>query len=249
MVAAPSPEASRIARPWVAAALACIAAVAIAAGALQATLPTVGSAPARVAAILRLHGARPVAVGPRERVARAVVATEDERFYRHGAVDFISLGRVALHALVGWGPDPGGATIAQQLAKLLYGGRGGVWGDLRAVGLAFKLDHRFAKREILALYLNANYYGHGFYGVEQASRGYFGRPPDALSWAQASLLAGLPQAPTAYDPFRHPAAARVRRGEVVRQLVANRILTAAQARAVAAAPLGLRPAAGAASAT
>jgi penicillin-binding protein 1A len=106
-------------------------------------------------------------------------------------------------------------------------------GRLRAVGLAYKLESRYSKAQILDMYLNAIYFGHGFYGVERASRGYFGRSVNELSWGQATLLAGLPQAPSAFDPFVHPGLSRARQRDVLRQLVARRILSAAAAGRIA----------------
>ena len=199
-----------------------------------ASLPGVGDAPARVARIDRLHGGRPVAVAVSAKVAQAIVAAEDERFFSHGAVDFVALGRVALNAVTAGSVDAGGSTITQQLAKTLYvddpestGGR------FRAVGLAYKLESRYSKSQILDMYLNAIYFGHGFYGVQRAAQGYFGRSVDALSWDQASLLAGLPQAPSAYDPIAHLRRARARQRDVLRQLVARHILRTTSAAAVA----------------
>lgn len=220
-------------------ALACVAVLAGAAGALFGSLPGVDDAPTRVAQILRGHGGRLVTVVPRDRVARAIVAIEDERYFSHGAVDPIAVGRVVLTTLSAGGADPGGSTIAQQLAKTLYRRPETLIGRLQAIGLAYRLERSYSKRQILGMYLNAIYFGHGFYGIDQASRGYFGRRANALSWAQASLLAGLPQAPSALDPFRYPEAARARRRLVLMALASGGALPASAARRLSAAPLGL----------
>ena len=107
------------------------------------------------------------------------------------------------------GVDEGGSTITEQLAKVIYtGGRTGITDRVAQVALALKLDGHFTKAAVLSMYLSAIYFGHGYYGVLAASEGYFGRLPDQLSWAQASLLAGLPQAPSLLDPLQHLAAAR-----------------------------------------
>jgi membrane peptidoglycan carboxypeptidase len=90
------------------------------------------------------------------------------------------------------------------------------------------------------MYLDAVYYGHGYWGEVAAARGYFGVNPDALDWAQAAMLAGLPEAPSAYDPLEHLALAKLRQRHVLNQLVVNQFLTAAQANAAYAEPLGLR---------
>jgi penicillin-binding protein 1A len=205
-----------------------VAVLAAAAGLFYASLPDVGDAPARVARILQLHRGRRTDVAPSAKFARAIVAVEDERFFSHGAVDFVALGRVVLNAVTAGSVDAGGSTITQQLAKTLYVEHpDSLGGRLRAVGLAYKLESRYSKPQILDMYLNAIYFGHGFYGVERASRGYFGRSVNELSWAQATLLAGLPQAPSAFDPFVHPGLSRARQRDVLRQLVARRILSAA----------------------
>jgi membrane peptidoglycan carboxypeptidase len=228
-------------RRWLAAAgLAALGLLAGTAGAIYGDLPGVGDAQARVTQELAGHDARFVAIGRQERVAQAVVAIEDKRFFEHGAIDPIAIGRVITDTLFGGSPDPGGSTIAQQLAKVLYHEPESLSGRLRAIGLAFKLEGSYSKPAILSMYLNAVYLGHDFYGVDKASHGYFGRSANRLTWAQASLLAGLPQAPSAFDPLRHLAAARARQREVLAQLVAQHALTAGRARRISGQPLGLR---------
>jgi membrane peptidoglycan carboxypeptidase len=148
-------------------------------------------------------------------------------------------GRAALATLQA-SDDPGGSTIAQQLAKQLYGHGSGLGETLREVGLGVKLSLRYTKPQILDMYLNAVYYGHGYWGDVAAANGYFGRAPYALDWAQASLLAGLPQAPSAYDPLEHLQLAKERQHHVLDRLVANGYLTKAEANAAYAQPLGLR---------
>jgi penicillin-binding protein 1A len=210
------------------------------AGAVYGDLPGVGDAHARIATELRAHHSHSVLVPPDERVARAVVAIEDKRFFHHGAIDPIAVARVIGRTVTRGSVDPGGSTIAQQLGKVLYHESGGLSGELGAIGLAFKLEAHYSKATILSMYLNAIYFGHGFYGIDQASRGYFGRTPSRLTWAQASLLAGLPQAPSAFDPLRHLEAARARQREVLAALLASHAITASGARRIAAEPLGLR---------
>ncbi len=231
---------SRTLRRLGVAALVALAAVSCACGALYGSLPSTGDAVARVERILRAHGAHFAAVPAGARVARAVVAVEDQRFFDHGAIDPVAVGRVLVDSVAHPGSDPGGSTIAQQLAKTLYvHDSGSLIGRLQAIGLAFKLEHDLSKPRILQLYLNAIFYGHGYYGVAQAAHGYFGRAPGALSWRQAALLAGLPQAPSAYDPVAHPALAWQRRREVLRRLAATAVLPSAQAIRLVRAPLGI----------
>jgi penicillin-binding protein 1A len=208
------------------------AALSASAGALYGSLPGVGDAPARVAAELRAHGARAGGDPSGTRVAAAVVAVEDERYFHHGAVDWRAIARAGVESVLHPGRDPGGSTLAQQLAKNLYlGGRTGPLDSLRAIGLAFKLEHRFSKRELLAMYLESVYFGHGHWGIDAAGRGYFGVAPTRLSWGEASLLAGLVQAPSLDDPVLHLARARARQRDVLARMVANHVLSSGEAAA------------------
>ncbi|MGH9101906.1 MAG: biosynthetic peptidoglycan transglycosylase, partial [Acidimicrobiales bacterium] len=217
--------------------------VLVAAGGAYAALPSVANAPARAAAVLSAHGGQATPSPPPARVSAALVAAEDHEYYSPAGVD-IAYGVARLVADdVRYGGDQGGATLAQQLAKMLYTGpASGPTNEAEQVGLALKLELAYSRPELLRLYLDAAYFGDGAWGVVSASHHYFGLPPGQLSWAQAALLAGLVQAPSAYDPLEHPAAARARRGEVLRQLVETHVLTPARAAAAAAAPLGLHPA-------
>jgi membrane peptidoglycan carboxypeptidase len=204
------------------------------------TLPSVTDAPARARAILRRHGGVWSDATPPRKLAQAVVSVEDEHFYDNWLVNVLDgAGRAAL-ATLQRGGDPGGSTIDQQLAKALYGHGHSLGMVLREIGLGVKLALTFSKTEILRMYLNVVYYGNGYWGDVAAARGYFGRAPSQLDWAQASLLAGLPQAPSAYDPLRHLALARARQRHVLSQLVVNHHLTRAQAEAIYRQPLGLR---------
>ncbi len=206
----------------------------------ELSLPSVADAPARVAAIVRAHGGVLGHLPLPRKLATAIVAVEDEHFYSNVFLNvFDGAARAGLASLERGG-DPGGSTIAQQLAKQLYPHGPGLGGTLEEIGLGVKLALRFSKPRILEMYLNAIYFGNGFWGYVAAARGYFGAAPSRLTWAQASLLAGLPQAPSAYDPLRHLALARARQRHVLSQLVVNHVLTAARARAVAGAPLHLR---------
>ena len=208
-----------------------VVAAVIAGAVLLAAVPGVGDAQGRVAAILREHQARSVGLPVPSRVAESVVAVEDRRFYAHHGVDPQSVVRVVWAGLRGRGwQGQGGATITQQLAKRLYtGDRGGLWGTLDQVGLAIKLERHYSKTQILRMYLDSVYFGDGHWGVVQASEGYFGEPPARLGWGEASLLAGLVQAPSAYDPKAHLAAAEYRQRHVLDRLVAAGILRRAQA--------------------
>lgn len=205
-------------------------------GVLWAATPSVSDAPARVAAILRQHDGVSDDGTPPARVSQALVATEDSRFYSDHGLDPKGIVRAAWSVLRG-GPG-GGATLDAQLAKLLYtGSRSGVWPLTEEAVLAVKLDQTYSKRQILAMYLDAAYFGHGAYGVVTAAHTFFGLPPDQLSWAQATLLAGLVNAPTAYDPTTHLHLAKERQRHVLDRLVATKVLTSSQAAQIYAEPL------------
>jgi membrane peptidoglycan carboxypeptidase len=206
------------------------------------TLPGVGDAEARVDAILARHGGRALAPPPPSRLATAVVSTEDANFYDNVIFDVASgAGRAAVAAL-GTSEDPGGSTIAQQLAKQLYPHGSGVVGTFEEIGLGVKLSLAYSHDQVLTMYLNSIYYGNGYWGAAAAARGYFGVSPRRLTWGEASLLAGLPQAPSAYDPLRHLRPARLRQRHVLDQLVADGHLSRAAADASFREPLPLRSA-------
>ena len=171
----------------------------------------------------------------------AVVSTEDERFYRHDGIDVIGVIRALPYDVVHLSLAQGASTITEQLAKVLFlGGNDHTpWRKLEDAAVALKLEGRYSKERILAAYLNSAYFGEGAYGVPAASERYFGIPPRQLGLAQATLLAGLIQAPSAYDPLRHPEVARARQVEVLRSLMRNGFITQEQAASVLARPLPL----------
>ena len=237
----PRPAAVRWARR-IAVALLALAILAVGSvGFLWPGTPSVSDAPSRVAAVLAAHHAPSMAALPSPNpVGQAIVATENSRFSSDFGFDPVSLVRTAITMLTG-NQDQGAATLEIQLAKNLYTPhRPGLRAKVEQVELAFKLDAGYSKDEILLMYLNAAYFGHGFYGLAAAANGYFATPPTDLSWAQASLLAGLVQAPSVYDPFRNLSLAQSRQRHVLDRLVATGVLTRTQAQAAQTAPLNLR---------
>jgi len=206
-------------------------------GALLVVTPSVGNARALVRVDNRRHHA--VYPGPPvpPRFAAALEATEDHRFNEEPGVDPIAVARVALGWLTGHG-DEGGATLYQQLAKVLYTpNRSGLAVEAEQVALAVKLRFSYSGAEILRMYASVVYFGHGFYGIAAASCGYFGTTPAGMSWPQAALLAGMVQGPTVDDPLDFPAAARAREVHVIGRLVATGALTSGQAAADLAKPV------------
>ncbi|HZC28863.1 MAG TPA: biosynthetic peptidoglycan transglycosylase [Gaiellaceae bacterium] len=217
---------------------------ALAAGAWL-TSPSAVSLASHVDARLRRSNATAVpltAVAPIMR--EAVVATEDERFYRHHGVDVIGVLRTLPYDLVHLTFAQGASTITEQVAKLLYlhGNDHTPWRKLEDAAVAFKLEDRYDKERILDAYLNSVYFGEGAYGVKAASEHYFGVLPRSLGAADASLLAGLIQAPSAYDPSLHPRSARERQLDVLRSLVRDGLMTNDAAAAAVGRSLRLRSA-------
>ncbi len=165
-------------------------------------------------------------------IVAATVAVEDRRFWRHPGVDPIAIVRAAAANLRHGRTVEGGSTITQQVAKLLLAPQGrtrrGLGAKLAEAVLAVRLEHRLSKRQILAMYLNRASYGNQIAGVERASRAYFGRPSRMLTPAQAAFLAGLPQRPSGFNPYRNFADAIARQRFVLRRMTAAGVITSDQ---------------------
>lgn len=200
--------------------LAVVLAGALAFGLLMLVTPSSDNAKELAKAFDQQHGAPyPGAVVP-FRFATALEATEDHRFNSEPGVDPLAVLRI-LDGFVTRQGDQGGATLYQQLAKMLYTpGHSSARAEAEQVALAVKLKYSYSRPEILRLYAGLAYFGHGFYGLAEASCGYFGVPPDRMSWPQAALLAGLVQGPSADDPIDHPLAGTAREQHVIGRLVA-----------------------------
>ena len=228
---------------WLRRALIAVLAIALAGALAFAVLmlvtPSVSTAPSLAQAFDRAHGAPYPGPPVPERFAAALVATEDHRFYSEPGFDPIALGRVIVGRLTGQ-PDQGGATLYQQLAKMLYTpGSSGPAAQAEQAILGIKLDLSYTKAQILRFYADVAYFGHGYFGLAHASCGYFGVTPAGLTWSQAALLAGLMPAPSADNPIAHLTVARAREAHVLGRLVATGALTQAQAARAYRAPLHL----------
>ena len=166
-------------------------------------------------------------------VVAATLAAEDRRFFLHPGVDPIAIARATFRNVTRGRISEGGSTITQQVAKLLRGGGQRSWRNkIAETCLAIRLERRFTKTEILAMYLNAAPYGNQIHGIAKASRAYFGVPPRDLTPAQAAFLAALPQRPTAFNPLRDSSAARRRQVAILSSmsLGADQFATAKQER-------------------
>src|SRR5919201_930718 len=172
----------------------------------------------------------------------AIIATEDRRFYSHFGIDPIGVARAIVQNYRRGRIVEGGSTITQQLTKVLFlTPDKSLERKMKEAALALELERRYPKDRILEMYLNQVYFGNGAYGVEAASRTYFGKSVTELSVKEAALLAGLPRAPTTYSPFEHSEAAKRRREVVLRRMVEYGALKDADAKKLARADLGLIP--------
>ncbi len=150
----------------------------------------------------------------------AVVAVEDHRYYDHGPIDFIALMRAFYTNIRDKEFDEGGSTITQQVAKnVVFNQDRTVLRKLGELFAAFDLEKNYKKNEILALYVNTSYFGDGYYGIYDASKGYYNKEPKDLNLDEASMLAGVPNAPSVYAPTVNPELAKKRQKHVLNKMV------------------------------
>jgi membrane peptidoglycan carboxypeptidase len=172
------------------------------------------------------------------RLAEAVVAIEDERFYQHHGIDSIGLSRALLYDVTNLCLCQGGSTITAQLVKDVYlGGSDRGLNKIVDMVVALKAERVMTKKQILADYLSEITSGFGRYGVTEAACAYFRAPLDDLTLGQYALLAGVTQAPSVYDPTVNPELARQRRAQVLSKMVVEHLITQAQAQAANAEPV------------
>lgn len=174
---------------------------------------------------------------------KALIATEDRTFYTNLGVSFEGIGRSLVVDLGTRQLTQGGSTLTQQLVRdTLLSPVKKFRRKISEALLALMLTTMYSKREILALYLNEVYLGDGAYGIEAASERYFGVMPKMLTLSESALLAGLPQAPTSYDPRVHYSLSKKRQWQVLESMVADQMISLTTARHVYRAPLILREA-------
>lgn len=158
-------------------------------------------------------------------VKNAFLAAEDADFFKHGGIEFQGIARAFWKNIVHGKLVQGGSTITQQVIKtLILGPEKSALRKLREAILAYKLENYLTKKEILNLYLNNVYMGHGVYGVEAASQVYFGKHIWETTQAEAALLAGIVQAPSRYTPKKHPGNARARQEYVIDQMFEKKMI-------------------------
>ncbi len=160
---------------------------------------------------------------------KAILAAEDARFYEHGPISFRAIGRALFEDIIHGRIVQGGSTITQQLVKNLYlTPSKTIYRKLKEAVLAYKIANHLTKNEILTLYLNTVYFGNGAYGVESASEVYFNKHASDLTVAESAMLAGLVQAPNAYNPYYHPELAAKRTIYVLNNMLENHFITKQQ---------------------
>ena len=180
-----------------------------------------------------------------EVLKRAVLAAEDARFYQHEGVNYLAIGRCLAKGLLRGGVACGGSTITQQVVKtFLLSTDSRVKRKAKELVLAPRLEQNLKKDEILYLYLNQIYLGHVRYGVEEASRFYFGKGVKDLTLGEAAALAGVIQSPMRWSPVNHPAACKKRQQYVLRRMHEEGWITEAQLRAEVERPIRTAPPAG-----
>ena len=160
----------------------------------------------------------------------AVVSVEDRRFYSHGPIDIRSIGRAIVSNFKQKEFAEGGSTITQQLAKNLYFIKEPVLQrKVAEIFLAYDLEKNYSKQEILELYVNTSYFGDGYYCIKKASLGYFGKEPIDMNLDECTLIAGVPNAPSAYAPTKNMNLARKRQEHVLDTMVKNNYITREEA--------------------
>lgn len=165
-----------------------------------------------------------------ERLIQAFTAAEDTRFFEHSGIDYFGVMRAVIKNITAGEIVQGGSTITQQVTKSFFlSPKKSYERKIKEAILAHRIEKRFSKKEILYLYLNQIYLGHGAYGVESAAESYFGKTAQTLSIAECALLAGLPKAPARYSPFRDMQKAKQRQKYVLQRMVADKYITQVEA--------------------
>jgi penicillin-binding protein 1A len=171
-------------------------------------------------------------------VQEAVIATEDQRFYTHPGVDLWGMARALLADIRAGAKVQGGSTITQQYAKQAFvGDASSLRRKVSEAILAYRLEQEYSKDQILEMYLNTIYFGHGSYGIQTAAQTYFGKPVKDLGPAEAAMLAGVIKSPARYSPYLDPIAAKNRRDTVLAQMRDQGYIDAAECTSATAEPV------------
>lgn len=174
-------------------------------------------------------------------MTNAVLAIEDARFYQHGGVDYLGVLRAGL-ANVGKAKSQGASTITMQVARNVYlSSEKTFTRKIYEILLTFKLEHLLSKNQILEIYMNQIFLGNRAYGFAAASEAYFGKPLKDITIAEAAMLAGLPKAPSAYNPISNPQRARIRQRHIIDRMLENGFISDKEAEAAKSQELKIKP--------
>jgi penicillin-binding protein 1A len=176
------------------------------------------------------------------RVRQAFISAEDQRFFTHPGFDLYGIARALRDGAVHGTRLQGASTITQQVARSFFlTPERSIERKLREAVLAWRIEHAYTKEKILELYLNKIFLGRQSYGVAAAAQAYFGKALGELTLAEAAMLAALPQAPSRFDPARHPGLVKARRSYVIQRMLEDGAVSEAEAETARAAPLGVKP--------
>jgi len=173
-----------------------------------------------------------------EEMTYAIISAEDGNFFHHGGVDFKGLARAVYELITTGHKKSGGSTITMQVARNFFLSKKKTYArKINEIILSYKIEHQISKQEILALYLNKIFLGYRSYGVAAAAQTYYNKPIDQLSLDEYAMIAGLPKAPSAYNPIANPSRAKLRRNYVLRRMYQNHYITKEQMLAAQAVPV------------
>ncbi|MBP3707458.1 MAG: transglycosylase domain-containing protein [Clostridia bacterium] len=163
----------------------------------------------------------------------AVISVEDHRFYKHGGIDTIAIGRAIVNDIKVMDFVEGGSTITQQLSKNEYFTQEKqITRKIAEVFMALHIEKNCEKNEILELYINTIYFGNGYYNIKEASLGYFGKLPKDMTDSECIMLAGIPNAPSVYDLNKNPELAKQRQKQVIKKMIEYGYLTQDEANGI-----------------
>jgi len=161
-----------------------------------------------------------------ERMTQAIISSEDDNFFNHGGVDFNGLARAVYQLITTGSKQSGGSTITMQVARNFFLTKEKTYlRKLNEIVLSYKIEHQISKQEILALYLNKIFLGHRSYGVAAAAQTYYGKDIADLTLDEFAMIAGLPKAPSRYNPIFNPDRAKLRRNYVLRRMYENNYIS------------------------
>ena len=156
----------------------------------------------------------------------AVISVEDKRFFKHGGIDIIAIGRATINDIKAMSYVEGGSTITQQLAKNMYFTQEKIMErKIAEVFMAWEIEANYSKEDIFELYVNSIYYGDGYYTVKEACEGYFNKEVSEMTDYECIMLAGIPNAPSVYAPTVNPELAKQRQRQVMDKMIENGYLT------------------------